>query len=473
MPLTLRTSLMKEVSSKIVGTPKEAAKTLLFNLLIDSEIICIKAMTKHDQFLTLDEDISDNLLSYINELQSLNVKHLELQGMIIKNEVVPKIIALCPDLKSLKINGENVEDVLDALQTHCPKLQSLSLDGCWVRDADVVRALLKTAEDFATIGEALCNGEEIKQEAQFPSLTHLEIFSPLVSMCGATVLLNALKNLKHMSYSYWSTAVGDALLFLKQIYTPKTLVSISSLSIFRVTLDKLTSVVETCPKLKHLMLECVDSSVTSLSQLSSLKELSSLNLRLLPKNLIISALEAVGSNLTSLEIDNEQYSYKHLPWDAIEAIHIYCPNIQKIVFSNIELKNRDYIHSLINYPLNNLTSIIIKDSLATPFCIEKLIQKKFSLKSINLNINRDAVNDQLFNNLFKCNEFKVLNQISLAASSLTSNGIHQILSLPNLSNVAIDFSYFSNSLVDELAQLQESLKTGNFLCSLHNSNISK
>ena len=473
-PLRLRTAVMCKVSSaKVLETPSDVAQLLLLHLTADSQIIKLKATPKHQRYLNLDYELCNEIAKFLPEIGKLTTKHLELHGITAENSIVPKIISLCPKLITLYLNGETVEEVLDALQDSCPNLQNLSLDGCWVGDVDIVKALFETNEDIWSLGEAMCNGDDIAQKSRFPSLTNLTVVSPLVSICGATVLLNALRNLNHLNYSYWSTAVGDALLFLKEVVSPKLSVSISSISLWRATAERINSVIDTCPKLQHLLVECVDPSLEDFSALSSLSNLSSLCLRCIPENLIVSAIIAVGSKLKSLEIEYEQYSYKNLSWETIDAINQHCPYLQTLTLSNIELKSQK--NTVLYYKwassLTEVTNLTVKESIIHPDSVERLILGNSSLEKLHLDINKISLTDDFMNKIMKNNNLNRLKQIAFGAGVFSDAGVSKLFALPELRNLTLDLDSLPNVTKDSFTTLQNTLRQGNYLCTLYNSCI--
>lgn len=473
LPLDVRTDVMREVASSQKNENKHQLKTLLCtHLLTNVNHIGITTDAKNKQQVHFDREDCLEILEVLNDVKSFHLESLHLEGVEMEEGFLPRILDRCPQLWSIHVSGDLCSEVLTHLQENPCDLRSLQLDSCTVSDEDVVRALVGANTDFSALGNIICSGGDATEleSAALQSLRYLSVESPRLSVCGALVLLCFLRNLRQIQYTAWNSPISDILLFLQQVTTEPGSFSLSSLAQWRPTEETLRSLVDLCPRLQSLMIECYDPSLTSLEVLSEFQELKALSLRLVSEELIVSAVKAVGKNLLELDLEFEEYTYHSISMDTIKTIQEHCPHLQRLEMKhvNISSSHGDRLPSRNAIAFPELKRFNLSSAVIQPALLERLIAHNRSLETLTLDVNQDALTDTVMNKLLKNNSLHKLSVIYLGAGSLSAQSVTSLLALPSLTKLSLDLKRFPFIPVSTFTSLEATLARGNYQCGLEN-----
>nr|XP_053653220.1 uncharacterized protein LOC128702818 [Cherax quadricarinatus] len=469
LPVEVRTAVVQEVVEiQPVQAPLILVRMLLLHLLVDVNHLAVVGDLATGSWLYLGQDYCNLLLEHLGTTCRFSLQSLHLQGVSLTPGVLAEIIHRSPHLTSIHVGGDDAaSEVLAYIKKNPRGLHSLHLDCCNVTDLDVVHALVKSYKDVNSWLDI--NASDDVLDISSPPLCHLIINSPLVTLCGAVVLLHSLRNLRSLQYSYWNSSLCNLFMYLKQQSPNSAPFSLTSVSLWRAT-DRALQTLSLCPRLQHLMMEYTDPSLVSMSALSHLTHLVSLTFRLVPETLILSAVHAVGKRLLLLEIEFEKYTRTPISWNTVSVIHNQCPHLQRLelhyviiiqtpnTFFHSSTRPRSSFSELVHL---NLTGVVIQ-----PPDLAHLLCNNTTLHTLLLDINQEALTDAVLTTLLLNNQLHNLNYIYLNSGLLTIKGVTALLTLPALMRLALYSPGFPNIAFSTFCKLQLQLLKGNYQCTL-------
>ncbi|XP_042858354.1 uncharacterized protein LOC122244497 [Penaeus japonicus] len=407
LPINIRTTLITHVAYNMkISSSHDLKLLLLLHLLTNVRHITLSA----EKPVHLDQDECHEILQQLKDVSSFRLETLSLESIAMEEGLLSSIMDRSPRLHSAHVSGELCSEVLANLQKKPCDLHSLRLDSCTVSDEDVVRALVGTRTEFYTFSNTICNGGDVSvlEPAALQSLRYLSVESPQFSACGVLVLLVSLRNLRQIQCTTWCAPISETLLFLKQINPSIGPFSLTSLKNWRPTEETLKDLQKLCPRLKKLMIEAYDPSLTSLNVLAEFEELSALCLRLVSEELIVSAVKTLGKNLLELEVEFEEYTYHSISMETIKAIQEHCPHLRRLQMKhvNISSSSGDRLHSRNTIALPELRELVLSSAVIQPASLERLLYGNASLESLALDVNQDALTDPVLSTLLKNNSLR-------------------------------------------------------------------
>ncbi|KAG7159956.1 uncharacterized protein LOC121876821 [Homarus americanus] len=471
LPLELRTAVVQEVvETQVIHDHITLVRTLLLHLQVDVQHLSL-VTDSTGPWLHLGQDYSTHLLEQLDPTTKFNLNSLHLDGVTMAPGVLAEIIHRSPHLKSIHVAGdETASEVLSYIKKNPRGLHSLHLDNCNVTDLDVVHALVKSYKDansWLDIG-----GGDDNLDTSCPPLCHLIIQSPLVTLCGAVVLLHSLRNLRNLQYSYWNSSLCNLFVYLKQQSSSAAPFSLTSLSLWQVT-DRALETLSLCPYLQHLMMECTDPSLTSMSTLTHLSHLTSLTLRLVPENLIVAAVQAIGKNLLMLEVEFEECARTSVSWETVEEIQTHCSRLQRLELHHVIItadpSNFLFLPSRPRSIFTELAQMNLSGVVIQPVLLGRLLCDNVALETLVLDVNHDALTDACLATLLKNNKLSFLNYIYLSGGLLSVSTINSLLSLPGLVRLSLHLPRFPFIPAPTFRCLQYRLLKGNYQCILENA----
>ncbi|XP_064092223.1 uncharacterized protein LOC135205459 [Macrobrachium nipponense] len=474
LPWDLRTSVIREtIERQETEDPEQVMSALLLQLLTNVRHFFLTAAgAKSEKWIHLQSHESHSLLQELENVVEFRMESFRLEGVSMEAGTLTQILRRSPRLMSIHISGTLCHEILSHLNSFPCDLLSLRLDNCSVTDEDVVRSLLNTEQKFETLGRIICVGgdaTEIEKKCQH-SLKNLSVQSPLLTGFGSVVLLNFLRGLQNIQYTSWNSSTFDTLLFLEKVSPENPSFSLTSIDLWRPTDDALLSLKSFCPKLRQLMIECYDPGLSSLAMLSALEDLSSLTLRLMSEELIISAVKSVGCNLRELEIEFETFTFHSVSLETLKLVHESCPHLQRLEIRHVCLEARgDESRPSLRLPMfPNLKYLVLSSAVIQPAVLERLLIGNSSLENLVLDVNHDALTDSVLDELLKNNEMNLLRSVFLGAGSLSPKTLTSLIRLPSLQKLSLDLKRFPFIPVSTFSSLENDLIKGNFLCALEN-----
>lgn len=477
LPQSVRTSLVKEVTSKHsdLHDPSCLTKLIMLHLLLDVTHFHI----------TCNEDVEvshdmDDLVREMETLGDLHLQSLKLEGVTLPSGLLSIILRRSPRLQCLHLSGELCTEALHFLQSHpAPYLHYLHLHTTSltsITDQEVVKALVNTQENLSQLTQTICSHGDLTSLSPIKAsgLRHLSVVSPAVTVAGAVVLLQALKNLTYFHYT-WTCPVSDTLLLLHKISPhSNTSFSLQHLDLSVPSEATLRDLVTLCPDLCHLEVESCNSDLTSLQMLSGFSKLTKLHLRLVPEALILSALEAVGARLLELKVEYEEYKHQPLSATTLTAIQKHCPKLERFQLLNVNITvDSDELHvfNLVQSKTRTVTfpevqHLTLNGSVSRPSVLKNLMSGNRSLRSLSLNVNQDALNDQVLTSLLQGNDLHHLTSVQLGAGCLSPPSLVSLLSLPSLSTLSLHLKHFPFIKISTFTDIQKDLHEGNYKCVL-------
>ncbi|XP_064118680.1 uncharacterized protein LOC135223795 isoform X1 [Macrobrachium nipponense] len=466
LPLKVRSEVVHEVSSsQVIEDDCIFIRLLLLHLLTDVQHL---SLTTGCQF-NLTEEQCKQLLEELATVPWFSLLSLHIEGVTFVKGVLSEIIDRSPRLSSIHVSGDDAASEVLAYITKNPRaLHSLHLDTCSVNDLDVVQALIRSYNE----GDS-CNDLDISAikdsdiDNDFPPLCHLSVQSPLVTVCGAVVLLHALRNLRTLQYSYWNSSICNLLQYL-QMQVPKARpFALTSISLWRVT-EKSLDTLKLCPNLQHLMMECTDPSLASMDSLKKLKKLNSLTMRLVPEDLLVSAVRAVGNKLLCLEIEYEEYAKTPIKWSTLRAVRRYCPDLKRLELHHINIiaETGDALMPLFSASLVDLVHLNLSNVVLQPVLLSRLLFKNTSLETVMLDVNQDALTDSVLMSMAKTNNLNQLTQLHLGSGLLSTRAITFFMTLPSMLKISLQLNNFPHITPPVYQNLRNQIANGNFKCSL-------
>ncbi|KAK7070699.1 hypothetical protein SK128_028578 [Halocaridina rubra] len=472
LPLELKTIVVQETTaSQVINDHSTFSRILLLHLLSDVEQISIISDAASGSSINFSKEECIELLEKLDSVSSFSILGLHLEGVTFAKGVLSEIISRSPKLSSIHINGEEAATEVLAFIAKNPRgLHSLHLDDCSVSDRDVVNALVKSYKEADYWGDTeftSINDPDI--DGDFPPLCHLSIQSPSVTVCGAVVLLHYLRNLKSLQYSYWNSSICNLLYYLQKQSPKAAPFSLTSMSLWCVT-EKSLDTLKFCPNLQYLMMECTNPALASMEALKNLPKLCSLTLRLIPEELIVSALKAVGKQLVHLHIEFEEYARTPIKWQTIQAIHAHARNIKRLELHHINIvtESGDTIAPLHSPFFSELCHLNLSSVDLQPALLSRILCKNASLETLVLDINQEALTDSAVMALVKNNQFNHLYDIYIRRGSLSTLSITNLMTLPSLEKVAIQLSQFPSLSAGTFSLIQNQIMKGNYRCRLEN-----
>ncbi|XP_066940345.1 uncharacterized protein [Macrobrachium rosenbergii] len=473
LPWDLRTSVIREtIQKQQTEDPTQVMSAILLQLLTNVRHFCLTTNVKSEKLIHLESDECHSLLQELENVVEFRMESFRLEGVSMEAGILTQILHRSPRLMSIHISGTLGHEILTHLNSFPCDLLSLRLDNCNVTDEDVVRSLLNTEQKFETLGHIICVGgdtTEIEKKCQH-SLRHLSVQSPFLTGFGSVVLLNFFRGLQNIHYTSWNSSIFDTLLFLKKVSPENPSFSLTSIDLWRPTDDALVNLESFCPKLRKVMIECYDPGLSSLAMLSVFQDLSSLTLRLMSEDLIISAVKSVGCNLRELEIEFETFTFHSVSLETLKLVHESCPDLQKLVIRHVCLEARsDESRPSLKLPMfPNLKCLVLSSAVIQPAVLERLLIGNSSLENLVLDVNHDALTDSVLDELMKNNEMNRLRSIFLGAGSLSPKTLTSLICLPSLQKLTLDLKRFPFIPVSTFSSLENDLIKGNFLCTLEN-----
>nr|XP_045593052.1 uncharacterized protein LOC123754622 [Procambarus clarkii] len=473
LPVDLRTSVMKEVASlQDLQDTERVLKLILFHLLADVAHICLVVRANTGRNMNLIHKYTEYLLQELESIPRLSLQSLHLDGVWMDRNIISQILRRSPNIRSIQVSGNLCRGVLNFLrEEHC-KLRSLHLISCTVNDEEVVSALVGTGTDFCTLGNIVCSGGDVTQTVSvaLESLRHLTVQSPLVSVCGAMVLLHSLRELRFIQYRGWNSPVSDTLLLLQEVCPRFASFALSSIDLYRPSNKTVENLMVLCPKLQELMIEYTEPNLSSLDSLSGAQQLASLTLRIVSEELIVSAVKAVGKNLLKLKIEFENFTFHPISMETVSTIQEKCPRLQSLemLHVNVRQNSNDLLPLSKKDLFPELETLILQSSLIQPALLERLIRGNKYLEHLVLDVNQDALTDQLLQRLLSDNDLHLLKIIFLGAGSLSSRSIASLVALPSLSKLSLVLKRFPFISMSTFSTLEANLVKGNYYCVLEN-----
>ncbi|XP_069182926.1 uncharacterized protein [Procambarus clarkii] len=473
LPVDLRTSVMKEVASlQDLQDTERVLKLILFHLLADVAHICLVVRANTGRNMNLIHKYTEYLLQELESIPRLSLQSLHLDGVWMDRNIISQILRRSPNIRSIQVSGNLCRGVLNFLrEEHC-KLRSLHLISCTVNDEEVVSALVGTGTDFCTLGNIVCSGGDVTQTVSvaLESLRHLTVQSPLVSVCGAMVLLHSLRELRFIQYRGWNSPVSDTLLLLQEVCPRFASFALSSIDLYRPSNKTVENLMVLCPKLQELMIEYTEPNLSSLDSLSGAQQLASLTLRIVSEELIVSAVKAVGKNLLKLKIEFENFTFHPISMETVSTIQEKCPRLQSLemLHVNVRQNSNDLLPLSKKDLFPELETLILQSSLIQPALLERLIRGNKYLEHLVLDVNQDALTDQLLQRLLSDNDLHLLKIIFLGAGSLSSRSIASLVALPSLSKLSLVLKRFPFISMSTFSTLEANLVKENYHCVLEN-----
>lgn len=473
LPLDVRTSVVREVtSSQDIEDPERIMSLILLHLLTDVSHISLTAGANTGRHVLLEQEDCGRLLQELEGVERFSLESLHLEGVWIENGFLSEILRRSPNICSIQTSGDLCKEVLQHLQERPCNLHSLHLHNCTVSDEEVIKTVIGTDSDFVTLGNIICTGGDVTkvQTVALKSLRSLSVQSHMLTVCGAMVLLHSLREIRHMQYTYWNSPISDTLLLLQKVW-PEFSSALSFIDLWRPSEETLENLATLCPRLQSLMIEKHDANLKSLDALSKFKELSTLTLRIVSEELIVSAVKALGSNLLELKIEFEDYTFHPISLETIRTIQEECPHLQRLEMLHVNIV-ADLTDRLPNTKKNVLTEIkdfTLHSSLIQPALLERLVRGNRSLENLVLDVNQDALTDQVLASLLRNNDLQNLTSIYLGAGSLSSRAITSLVALPSLSRLSLDLKRFPFIPISTFNFLEHDLVTGNYRCVLENT----
>ncbi|XP_068248018.1 uncharacterized protein [Palaemon carinicauda] len=466
LPLKVRSVVVQEVSSsQVIEDDRIFIRLLLLHLLTDVQHVSLVAGCQ----INLTEEQCNQLLEELTTVPWFSLLSLHIEGVTFVKGVLSEIIDRSPRLSSIHVSGDDAASEVLAFITKNPRpLHSLHLDTCSVNDMDVVHALIRSYNIDGSCNDidiSVINDSDIDND--FPPLCHLSVQSPLVTVCGAVVLLHALRNLKTLQYSYWNSSICNLLQYL-QMQVPKARpFALTSISLWCMT-EKSLDTLKLCPNLQYLMMECIDPSLTSMNSLKKLKKLNSLTMRLVPEELVVSAVRAVGNKLLYLEIEYEEYAKTPIKWSTIRSIQKYCHDLKRLELHHINIiaETGDTLMPLFTASLVDLVHLNLSNVVLPPVLLSRLLFKNTSLETVALDVNQDALTDSVLMSMAKTNNLNQLIQLHLSSGLLTTRAITFFMTLPSMLKISIQLSNFPHITPPVYQNLKKQIANGNFKCSL-------
>ncbi|XP_045598660.2 uncharacterized protein [Procambarus clarkii] len=472
LPLELRTAVVQEVGEmQAVHDHLTLVRMVFLNLMVDVQHLTVIANFSTGSWLHLGQEYCTNLLEQLGPTSKFSLHSLHLDGVTMTAGVLAEIIHRSPYLTSVHVAGDDAaSEVLSYIKKNPRGLHSLHLDSCSVTDLDVVHALVKSYMDVNSWLDIGGNDDDL--DTSCPPLSQLIIQSPLVTLCGAVVLLHSLRNLRSLQYSYWNTSLCNLFVYLKQKSSSAAPFNLTSLSLWRAS-GRALETLSLCPRLQCLMMECTDPSLTSMSALTRLEHLVSLTLRLVPESLIVAAVQATGKKLHVLEIEFDEYTRTPVSWETVRVIQTHCMSLQRLELHNLIIVDtpgtmivtsshrRSLFRELVHL---NLSGVIIQSSL-----LGRLLSKNSALETMVLDVNQDALTDTVLTSLLRNNELCHLNYIYLGAGLLSVESITSLLTLSALARLSVHLPRFPCIPTSTFSHLQFQLLKGNYQCTLENA----
>ncbi|KAG7168866.1 uncharacterized protein LOC121866579 [Homarus americanus] len=475
LPLALRTSVLKEVTAtQDLNDPQRVLSLILLHLLTDVAHIGLTAGINTGRYLQLQEEDCKQLLEELEleDVQTLSLESLQLEGVWMEGEFLSQILRRSPNIRSIQVSGDLCREVLNYLQENPCNLRSLHLNSCTVTDEHLVKALVGTGTDFCTLGNIICSGGDVTktETVAHKSLRSLSVQSPILSVCGAMVLLHSLRELRHIQYICWSAPISDTLLLLQKVCPQYSAFALSSMDLFRPSKATFESLVALCSRLRELSIEYHETDVTSLDALSRFSKLSKLTLRMVSEELIVSAVKALGRNLMELKIEFEDYTFQPISLETVKTIQEHCPHLQtlEMLHVNIEANPSERLLPVKKILLPELKKFTLQSSLIQPPLLERLVRGNSSLENLLLDVNQDALTDQVVASLLRNNDLQHLNTIYLGAGSISSWAITSLVALPSLSRLSLVLKRFPFIPMSTISSLEDNLVMGNYCCILEN-----
>ncbi|KAK4292794.1 hypothetical protein Pmani_034460 [Petrolisthes manimaculis] len=501
LPIEVRTCVVEETVTlhPLADTQHTLAHLLLLQLLSGSLHLTLLPSIN----IYLSQEFMDPVLDEIGSIMRFPLTSLHINNNVkLDPGILAELIHRSPSLIDLHVAGEEVAlEVLGYLKKNQLGLQSLHLDSCNVTDLDVVEGLVMgystalhhpwanlsslgtstaTDKENAAGGEGGREGETSNSTAgtSWPPLCHLSIQSPRVTLCGAVVLLHLLRNLKSLNYSYWNSSLHNLFFYLHQKSSHAVPFHLTSLSLWKAT-DRALDSLALCPQLQHLMMEYTDPSLTSLSPLSLLPHLTSLALRLVPENLVKSAIAEVGSKLLSLDVEFEEYTRTLISWTTIQTINSQCTKLQHLELKhlnisadpdiiNVTLLTRQKSKQHAFFP--EVTQLRLIGVVIQAKYLERLLNHNSCLEMLVLDVNNDdALTDQAVSKLIKNNTFNNLSYVYLSGGLLSLESLVTLLALPSIERIALHLPSFPLLSRSGFHKLQCQLSCGNYQCILEDT----
>ncbi|KAK3869516.1 hypothetical protein Pcinc_025180 [Petrolisthes cinctipes] len=504
LPIEVRTCVVEETVTlhPLADTQHTLAHLLLLQLLSGSlHLTLLPSINIH-----LSQEFMDPVLDEIGSIMRFPLTSLHINNNVrLDPGILAELIHRSPSLTDLHVAGEEAAlEVLGYLKKNQLGLQSLHLDSCNVTDLDVVEGLVmkystalhlpwanlsslgtSTTTDKenaagGVVGEGGREGEASNSTAgtSWPPLCHLSIQSPRVTLCGAVVLLHLLRNLKSLNYSYWNSSLHNLFLYLHQKSSHAVPFHLTSLSLWKAT-DRALDSLALCPQLQHLMMEYTDPSLTSLSPLSLLPHLTSLALRLVPENLVKSAIAAVGSKLLSLDVEFEEYTRTLISWTTIQTINSQCTKLQHLELKHLNISADPDVINVTLLPRQKskqhaffpeLTQLRLIGVVIQAKYLERLLNHNSLLEMLILDVNNDdALTDQAVSKLIKNNTFNNLSYVYLSGGLLSLESLVTLLALPSIERIALHLPSFPLLSRSGFHKLQCQLSCGNYQCILEDT----
>lgn len=373
--------------------------------------------------------------------------------------------------------------MLSHLRQHQCNVSSLHLEDCQVIDQELIEALVTSKMDLPSLAALICSSQD-QQQSERPamsSLKHLSVWSSGLTLGGTMILLKSLRGLQTMQCS-WNCPVSAGLLLLHQMCPQMSPLALSVLDIGNVTPEVLNTLVTLCPKLERLMVEGADSQLTSFCGLSRLSQLSSLTLRLLSEELVMSAVTEVGSQLVELTVEYEEFKFHPFSLESVSTIQRECCQLQLLELLNVNIET-DATHSLtssrkVQSSLKadytdtrwcGLRRKRLRGSVGHPKVLKQVLNQSAvggSLEELELHVNKEALTDQVLTSFISTQHLQHLSTVILGAGSLSLPTFTSLFTLPSLTQLSLrlnDFPFISETAFKDL---QQDLAEGNYSCTL-------
>ncbi|ROT77147.1 hypothetical protein C7M84_004228 [Penaeus vannamei] len=429
LPLELRTLVVQDVaSSQDVHDQHTFVTLLLLHLLTDVQHISLTTDLNTGSWLNLTPEYCAYLTEALSGISRSSLQSLHLEGVTMVNGVMSEILHRSPRLCSIHVAGDDAAaEVLSFIAKNPRSLYSLHLDMCSVTDLEVVHALVRS---YNEVGSWDINGDaDVDIDEAFPPLCHLSVQSPLVTVCGAVVLLHSLRNLKSFHYSHWNSSLYNLLSYVQQQSPKAAPFGLTSLSLWRAT-SKAIDTLSLCPRLQTLMME-----------------------------------------LQTLEIEFEEYTRTPISWATVRAVQDQCPRLQRLELHHLNIVGTpaDLVSPAPPSVLVELVQLNLSGVVIPPGLLCKLFVKNVALESLVLDVNQDALTDNVLSKILKNNELALLNYVYFSAGLLSPHGITSLLTLPSLIRLSLHLPGFPFVPASSLVYLQYQLAKGNYQCSVENA----